>query len=370
MKILLLGDYSGLHATLARCLSRRGHHVTVISDRGNYMMTDTDICLARDPGTLGSVRYLLDCLSLLPRLRGYDVVQLINPNFLKLKPSKIRFFYDYLRSNNRSVFLTLAGNDYYFVKACIEGKLFRYSEFRIGDKPTSYARRYPEREYAWLGKSNERYARHVYETIDGAMAVLPEYFMSAVPVLSERLSYTGIPVDVDNIKLPPADFSVDIPVTFFVGIKSEMELQKGFDIILPAVKQILDRYPDRCRLKIVRDLPLDKYLNEMAGAHVVIDQLYSYSPATNALMTMASGRVALSGAEPEYYDFIKEKDAYPVVRLNPYTDLQSDLIRLITDRDSLISRSIDGPSFVRRHNDVNIVADRFVAHWMSVLDKY
>lgn len=369
MKILFLGDYSGLHATLARCLRRRGYDVTLVSDRGGFMLTDADVSLIRQPGWGGSVRYLFDCLSLLPSLKGYDVVQLINPNFLKLRPSKIKIVFDYLKRNNRSVFLTLAGNDYHFVKACVDGALFRYSEFRIGTEPTAFAREYPERESGWLSRENRRYAEYLYDSIDGAMAVLPEYYMAAAPVLDDRISYTGLPIDLNNIQHSVPDFDDNTPLVFFAGIKSAMELQKGFDIILPAVERLAARYPDKCSLTIVRDLPVERYLREMGWAHVVLDQLYSYSPATNALQTMASGRVAASGAEPEFYDFIGEAGDQPVVRLNPFVDIEKELSALIENRELLKSLAMSGPSFVKRNNDVDIVTDRFMARWQSGLDK-
>ena len=119
MRILFFGDYSNLHACIAGELRRRGHHITVISDGGRYMDTDKDILLERAPGRLGAVSYLYQIFKILPSLRDYDVVQLINPHFLSLKPGKIKYFFDILRKNNRSVFLTLAGNDYYFVNTCL-----------------------------------------------------------------------------------------------------------------------------------------------------------------------------------------------------------------------------------------------------------
>ena len=42
----------------------------------------------------------------------------------------------------------------------------------------------------------------------------------------------------------------------------------------------------------------------MRQSHLLLDQLYSYSPATNALQAMAMGVVAASGAQPEYYEYI------------------------------------------------------------------
>ncbi len=66
MKILMLGDFSNLHACLAKELKKRGHDVTLVSDKGIYMKTDADVELMRKPGIWGSVRYLYRILALLP----------------------------------------------------------------------------------------------------------------------------------------------------------------------------------------------------------------------------------------------------------------------------------------------------------------
>ncbi len=50
MKRLMLEDYSNLHACLAKELRKRGHEVTLVSDRGGYMKTEADIEMRRRPG--------------------------------------------------------------------------------------------------------------------------------------------------------------------------------------------------------------------------------------------------------------------------------------------------------------------------------
>ena len=49
-------------------------------------------------------------------MRGYDVVQLINPVFLELCPERLFPIYRFLRRHNRKVFLGAFGMDYYWVK--------------------------------------------------------------------------------------------------------------------------------------------------------------------------------------------------------------------------------------------------------------
>ena len=101
MRILLLGEYSNVHATLAKGLKALGHDVTVLSNGDFWKDYPRDINLSRRPGRLGGMAYMAHLAALLPKLRGYDVVQLINPLFLELKAERIEPVYDYLRRYNR-----------------------------------------------------------------------------------------------------------------------------------------------------------------------------------------------------------------------------------------------------------------------------
>ena len=89
MKILLIGEYSNVHATLAEGLKAIGHSVTVVSNGDFWKNYPRDISLVRHPSKLGGIVYMAKLYSILPRLRGYDVVQLINPMFLEIKAERI-----------------------------------------------------------------------------------------------------------------------------------------------------------------------------------------------------------------------------------------------------------------------------------------
>ncbi len=364
MKILMLGDYSNLHACLANQLRKNGHEVTLVSDKGGYMKTEADIELRRRPGIIGSFRYLFRIMSLLPSWTGYDVVQLINPGFFALKPGKLKIIFDILRKNNRSVFLTLCGNDHFFVKDCVDTDLFRFSEFRIGTEKTPLILCDPEREKGWLIPGHAEYTKHLYTNIDGAMSVLPEYDMSArIHMNPEKLIFTNLPVSLENLKFTP--ISIDGPIRILIGMRGGMEIQKGTARLLELCKDLEKDMPDKLEVKVVKNLSLSDYLDELRNSHIVIDQLYSYSPATNALQTMALGRITASGGQPEYYEYIGESDQ-PIFCLSPLEDeetIKNRLKELILDTDRMKSMTVKGRQLVEKHNDVRNIASLFEDHW-------
>ena len=89
MKILLLGEFSGLHWNLAEGLRALGHDVCVASDGCGWRNYPRDIALDRPTDSLrDGICCLLRILRHLPGFRGYDVVQIISPYFLRLRSER------------------------------------------------------------------------------------------------------------------------------------------------------------------------------------------------------------------------------------------------------------------------------------------
>lgn len=370
MKILMIGDYSNLHAYLAKELKQRGHEVTLVSDKGAYMKTEADIELRRKPGLWGTIGYVYKILSLLPSFVGFDVVQLINPSIMFLKCNKLRIIYDILKKNNKSVFLTLCGDDHFFVKDCVESDLFRFSEYRIGKEKTEYVKQIPLNERVALSAPFANYTSHVYDTVDGAMSVLPEYDMSArLHMNPDKILFTKLPVQLDSLKFE--ELNLNGPVKILVAMKGNKEIQKGTSKLLDICKSIEDELSGACEVRAVKNLTLSDYLEEIRKSHIVIDQLYSYSPAMNALQTMAMGRITASGGQPEYYDYIGESN-HPIFCLSPLEDdetIKNRLKSLILDKNRLKQMSEDGRKLVEKHHDVKNIAPLFEQHWLKMMQK-
>lgn len=366
LKILFIGDFSGYHAAVGQKLSEMGHHVTIASDGSTYMNTFHDIYMGRGPGLKGTLEYLILLARRIPSFKGYDVVQLINPHFLYLKPEKFKFFFNILKRNNRSIFLSFAGDDVCFMNACVNTDMFRFSEYRIGKKPTQFDL---EAKISDLltSPAEVKAAMHIYENIDGGMAALPEYDMAARAMLGDKICFTNLPIS--PLAFPAPDFSDNKKICLFVGLKGGKEVQKGTAYLLDMAKR-LEKNPELdCEVVSASNLSLADYLQAMAGSHIVLDQLYSYSPAMNALQAMSMGCVAASGAQPEFYRYIRE-DSRPVIPLSPLDDDASRMEyfkNLILDRERLRSMSADGRNLVKIHNDPELVAGRFLKHWYSVL---
>ena len=84
---------------------------------------------------------------------------------------------------------------------------------------------------------------------------------------------------------------------------------------------------------------------------------------------MAQGLVAVSGAEPEYYDLIGEKDNQPIINVSPMVegDIDNKLSWLVEHRDQLPQLARASRAFVEKHNAAPVVAQRYLNFWNTLL---
>lgn len=360
-----------MHNCLAQQLRKMGHEATVASDGSRWMDTHRDIDLRRRPGKLGALRYLMDIRRALPQMAGYDIVEIASPIFLRLKPHRIAKVFDYLKAHNRHMVLSAMATDRVYYDACHDGHTYRYSDYMLGEEPSPYVgsgEYIAQEQDNWKQPFMREHNDHIVAGIDGVVACLYEYYVAYKPILGDRVAYAGIPIDIESLAYRPLEKAPD-KLRLFIGIQRDRHVIKGTDRLLAAMKRIHDRYPGITELEVVENLPYDEYTRRMRDSHVILDQLYSYTPGTNALIAMAQGVVAVSGAEPEYYDLIGETVNKPIVNVSPLVegDIDHKLAWLVEHRDQLPQMSRASRAFVEKHNAVTIVARRYLDFWQSLL---
>lgn len=369
LKILLFGDASNLHRCLAEGLRRKGHFVTVASDGNRWMDTERDIDLSRPfQGKLGGAWLWLKAKRLLNiKLKGFDIVSVANATFPFLKPNRMELILSSLKENNTNIFVNALGPDTFYVNSCLSNNGgLGYTEWQVNGSPTDFYHASANAVNRWNATPLSSLYKHLYTSSVGTTTALYEYQVIWGNLLQKNfIGYTGIPIDTRSIQ------PVEIPerpdkVKLFLGIKKEHMLEKGTDRIMAAAKRVAERFPYKCSLEIVENRPYKEYVERMRNSHVVLDQLYSYTPATNALLAMAAGINTLSGGEPEYYEFIGEKELRPVINAIPDDEaLYETLVDVISHPDLIRKRGLQGREFVKRHNDVDVVAERYLNFWKS-----
>jgi hypothetical protein len=138
MKILLLGEYSRLHNSLKEGLLALGHEVTLVGTGDSFKNFPVDLSFEPKLTTknwfftfLKKVVFKLTNLNLeetekgirfyflLPKLKNYDVVQLINSNAIETHPSWSIKLLNQLFSKNKNWILLVCGDETSVVDALI-----------------------------------------------------------------------------------------------------------------------------------------------------------------------------------------------------------------------------------------------------------
>ena len=361
MKILLIGEYSNVHATLATGLRELGHQVTVISNGDFWKDYPRDIDVTRHPGKIGGIRLMLRLYTLLPRMRGYDVVQLINPMFFELKAERLFFFYDYLRRHNKKVYLGGYGMDWYWVHTCTYDKPLRYSDFNFGRE----VRKDPEairHQQDWLGTEKERLNKHIAEDCDGIITGLYEYW--ACYHLAFPAKTTFIPFPIRMPESSSTERAQSSKVVIFIGINRERSVYKGTDIMLRAAEDVQSKYPHRMKLLIAESVPFEQYRHMMEGSDAILDQLYAYTPSMNPLLAMSKGIICIGGGEPENYEIIHETELRPIINVEPnYESVCQALEELVLHPERIPELKRQSIEYVRKHHDYLKVARQYLDFW-------
>ncbi len=375
MKILLVGEFSNVHNNLAQGLRAIGHSVIVASNGNHWLGYSRDIDLMRviekGDGFFVKIRnlfhlavFLVKLVCALPHMRGYDIVQLINPDFLDLKAERLFWVYRYLCRHNNKIILGVYGTDYYYADSMINQKPLRYSPYNGGDEKEQKDN-IELRSKEWFGSAKEKLCREIAYSCDAIVACCYEYWLpykhsmdkdDRGEFLNEKLYFVPLPIVISPAIATKDD---DKRLKVFIGINRIRASFKGASIMVRALYDLEAKYPDRIKLYKVENVPYKVYREMMASSDVVIDQIYSYSPGMNALLAMSKGKIVISGGEPECYELLGEKECKPIVNVEPtYDSVYNKVERLVLHPELIADLKRQSREFVRRNHDYVTVAKR------------
>jgi len=369
MRILLLGEYSNVHATLADGLRTLGHHVTVASNGDFWKDYPRDIDLSREEGRCAGMRLAVKILFNLRHFTGFDIVQIINPMFLELKAERVAFVFDFLRRHNRKIVLGAFGMDYYWVHENMAYKPLRYSDFNIGDRlrADAVADAYISE---WVGTNKEKLSRKCACEADAIVTGLYEYDVCYRHAFPDKTTFIPFPIKVKHLSAEQIVNMKKVPekVRVFVGISKGRSEYKGTDVMLKAAQKVLRDNQDTMMLTVAEGVPFSRYTQMMLGSDIIMDQLYSYTPAMNSLEAMSQGIICMGGGEPENYDIIDEHELRPIINVTPdMASVCTALEQIIANRQNIPLLKQQSVEYITRHHDHVKVARRYESLYSNLL---
>lgn len=352
MKVLLVGEMSGLHSYLRDGLNALGHAATVMARADGFKKFKADIPLDGGLGGVwgGVAARLLQPLHL-ARSRGYDVTQLINAFSLSGRGMAQEFSLRQMEKVAPSFFLLAAGSDAMF--------------WRYGREKLKKGLFDDHLEYDLKAKIEplETAAAHQWNLkVAGASAgVIPIMYEYEVSYEHHPKRLKTIPLPVNLEKIPYRDNRVGKKLVVFHGLNRYGF--KGTRLVEEAFSELGRRYPNDLELVIDGRMPHEKYLDLMARTNVVIDQIYSHSLGVNGIQALAMGKVVLGGVEPESLQSLG-LDSSPAIGLQPSVrSIIENVENLLARRDEVASIGYESRKFVEKVHDCVKVAQRYVSTW-------
>lgn len=357
MKVLLLGEFSGLHKNLKEGLEALGHHVDIASSGDGWKEINSNIDLSsKYSGAVGKIDKLFKLTKALPRFRGYDVVQLmapiVFPNIIGLN----LFIIKYLSKSNGKLFLLGAGA---VGENSALGDFFE-NEYKY---PELYNEVYSRGYDSWgQTPAGRRYNKWLLNIIDGYIPIMYEYAEAYRNINYEKLCPTiPIPINIDKIKYRMKEDNDKIVI--FHGLNRPCE--KGTPLIKAAMDKLQKDYPNDVECIIDGKMPLKDYLKLLNKVDIVVDQVYSVSVGMNGVYNLAMGKVVVGGGEEE---FLKEFNlsTSPLVKIQAsIDDIYKQLQFLVINKEEIKKISIESRKFAERVHNHKEVASKYLLVWGS-----
>ena len=361
MKILLFGDFSFVHLTLKKGLEEMGHEVLFVSDGEGRRNTPRDIDVARDLkyGKLGGLKVLWTLLRNARRLCGHDIAIVHCYQAVPLRAWLNAILLRLVKKHNSFMALGCYFDDPQVIGMQLKG-IPPYSDMYWNGAPQNLEKHsvrlkqlIPECVSSW---------RKAVSIADIIIPCLYEYWAAYAvePSLRRKMRYIPLPMVIpQNVEIKGRGTKINV----LVGVQSKREYVKGARVIAKMVEEVDRRNPGRLDIRYVEDVPYAEYCKMLAGADVLVDQLYSFTPSMNSLAAMARGTVVIGGGEEEFYDFIGEKELRPIINVSPEKSFEDNVKAIesaLIPEGSVEWLSRQSIEFVRKYHDYRKVTAMYL----------
>lgn len=364
MKILLFGEYSNVHWTLAEAYRKLGHDVLVVSDGDWWKDYQRDINIPYS----NKFKFAIFLLRIIfdKRFKNNDIVQLINYRFLfKNKLGHLnKFFFDYLRKNNKKIVMAAYGDDYYYVQACLQKKL-AYNPIKEIDNSLSYVQEIFSVHNSETAKDLNMYIAH---NSDGIVACMYDYYASYKDDFSDKLLTIPLPVDIEKIAYQDNIYKEKLNV--FLGVQKFRMEWKGTDYILKCLDIIKDKHKDSVEVHIIENVPYHEYVKLFSESNLFFDQTHSYAQGMNGLIAMAKGKILFGGGEQKHYELLGEKTNFPIVNITgDVQDMCMKIEYFINKKDEILESGKRSRQYILDHHDSIKVAKQYIDYYHNLLHR-
>lgn len=378
MRILLVGEYSRLHNSLKEGLEILHHEVTIIATGDSFKQFPVDYSIFpkyffnnRFLEFFNKIIFRLFKLDLqlaekgirfwffLPKLKNYDVVQLINSNAIETYPFFSKYLLKKLFNQNKKSFLLVCGEDTPIIDFMLKDSL-KYSILSplLKDKKLkSY--------YRFSLKYTQKKYRDLYDFVQSKVS---EIIVSDLDYKIPLPEKTLIPNPVNTHKITFEPLVISGKVIIFLGKNKTSAIKKGTGYFEEALNIIQKKYGNKVGIIKTENAPYKEYITLYKNAHILLDQVLCYDQGYNALEAMAKGKVVFTGAETEFMNYYNLKERVCVNAVPDVDYLVQELSFLIENPDEIIAIGKRARAFIEKEHDYLTIAEKYLNIWNEKLD--
>lgn len=353
MNVLLIGEFSSLHKYLKSGLKMLDNVDVILASNGDGVkkIGSEDVVLPsiHRYSIKDKLNFYWDWLKISRKFRGYDIVQIINPNMF---PILIRLYiFSYILRHNEKVFIVAAGLDYALVKSYKYGAF----EYNIFDEAKRLLRNYNLKTvYGLMNIISEKFI------IKSSTKVIPSLYEYSIGYAVNKKSNT-IPFPIDLNDLLYSENVVMNKIIFLHGLSDQEK--KGTKFIKQAMLRLKKMYPDDVEIVIDGNMPFDQYVQVIKSANVIVDQCMTYGYGINACISMAQGKVVMSGARMETLQAFGIVSS-PIINICPDADMIfKEMEYLVENRDLIPSLGLESRKYVETVHDLKKCTHMYVKVW-------
>ena len=355
MKVLLIGEYSGLFNNVKEGLLTLGHQVYLASNGDGYRDYPSDLRWDKHI-KIGKLTPLLDILNIFFHFRRFvnnDVVMFVSTRVFMVRHAPIfnKWMYKLIKKFNKTSYICDCGLDYIGYKYWYERPDLKYYD---------YVNSYYNENIHKLGLLNEKACKYEYEIRSMMTGLIPIWYEYAQPYrgFSNIKPAIRIPINLERYQYKPN--IVKEKIVFFHGLSRSC---KGGSFILEAFDRLRNKYQDVAEFISAGGLPFEEYMKVTSRTNVILDDVHSYSFSMNALFAMARGIIYMGGAEPEGNNELGYVDC-PVINLTKDVDQICSAIEWIIDnKDKIEQLGLTCRRFVEKYHNYITVAQEYAATW-------
>ncbi len=379
MKILLVGEYSRLHNSLKEGLIALGHDVVLIGNGDLFKQYpadfDIDATFFKKPifSVLRKLYFKIfgydfadhevarKFKKTLPKLKDFDVIQLINVDALCIAPKMQISLLSDLFKQNKKVFLLCCGDDLVSISHYLKNEekysiLTPYLENKKLKNRFAYSFKYLTKPYVNLHE-------FIYKHIVGVITTDIDYLITQQNQ-EEHLGMIPNPVNTDKIKYLALEQKDTIEI--FHGINNLSEIRKGNSIFNEALSLLSKQYGNKVNITTTYSLPYSEFIEAYNKAHIVLDQVYAFDQGYNALEAMAKGKVVFTGAEQKWLDYYNlQENSVAINALPDAQQIAEKLEWLIANPEKIIEIGANARAFIEKHHNYKMIAQRYIDKWNS-----